>query len=874
MALETYRKKRNFAATTEPKGAAAPVADSNIFVVQKHDATRLHYDFRLALDGVLKSWAVTRGPSLDPGEKRLAVAVEDHPLEYGDFEGTIAKGEYGGGSVIVWDNGTWAPIGDAHRGLKKGHLEFELHGQKLNGRWHLVRMHGKPGEKRENWLLIKGDDEFARPADGADILEDRPESIKTGRTIDELDGESPGWSSNTGPIEKPESAEPNRAAIEGAAPGPMPGFVEPMLATLTKSPPAAERWLHEIKFDGYRLQAHIEDGKVTLWTRGGLDWTKKFGDSIQEALRNLPVRTALIDGELVAENASGISEFSLLQADLSDGRSDRFAYYAFDCLYLDGYDLREAPLIDRKELLSQLIGINSGAIRYSSHFVEDGKLVLQRACGLGLEGIVSKTSRSVYVSGRGKSWVKAKCSAKQEFVIAGYVPSSTGRKAIGSLALGVYEGADLRYVGRVGTGFSSDIAEALFTRLDAMRVRSSPFAKRLTTAEARQVRFVRPELIAEVDFRGWTGDGLLRQAAFQGLRDDKPAHQVIRETTMATNAAPESPKSSVTLTHPDRVYWPGEGVTKEGLADYYAEAWPFMKPLIVNRALALVRCPDGIGGQTFFQKHAWKGLNRNIVLVKDPSETEPLISIRDFDGLMALVQSAALEIHPWGSTAADWERPDMIVMDLDPGDDVDWPTVIAAAEEVRERLKKAGLASFVKTSGGKGLHVVSPIKPKAEWPAVKAFTKAIADSMAADSPERFVSTIPKARSPPIRPGRDRAPRSPCLSPGRSFHPRLGLTISPPATRRRASPRSPIHGRISAPPRRRSKKSERKPSRLGNDKGPRSLALQILRLAPAQGDWESRNRPEADKQRGLRRVRLAQIPVMHGRAANAANRPLR
>jgi bifunctional non-homologous end joining protein LigD len=377
--------------------------------------------------------------------------------------------------------------------------------------------------------------------------------------------------------------------------------------------------------------------------------------------------------------------------------------------------------------------------------VEDGKLVLQRACALGLEGIVSKTSRSVYVSGRGKSWVKAKCSAKQEFVIAGYVPSSTGRKAIGSLALGVYEGADLRHVGRVGTGFSSGVAEALFTRLDAMRVRSSPFAKKLTTAEARQVRFVRPELIAEVDFRGWTGDGLLRQASFQGLRDDKPAREVVRETTMATNAAPERPKSSVTLSHPDRVYWPDEGVTKEGLADYYAEAWPFMKPLIVDRALALVRCPDGIGGQTFFQKHAWKGLNRNIVLVNDPAEPEPLISIRDFDGLMALVQSAALEIHPWGSTVTDWEHPDMIVMDLDPGDDVDWPLVIAAAEEVRERLKKAGLASFVKNSGGKGLHVVSPIKPKADWPAVKAFTKAMADSMAADSPERFVSTIPKAR---------------------------------------------------------------------------------------------------------------------------------
>lgn len=758
MALETYRKKRNFAATAEPKGGS-PGADSDIFVVQKHDATRLHYDFRLALDGVLKSWAVTRGPSLNPGEKRLAVAVEDHPLEYADFEGTIAKGEYGGGAVIVWDNGTWSPIGDAHRGLKKGHLEFELHGQKLNGRWHLVRMHGKPGEKRENWLLIKGDDEFARSADEADILEERPESINTGRTIDELEGEAPGWSSKTGKIEKPDGAgaaakpsaraparqSPNESAIVDGTKAPLPGFIEPMLATLTKSPPTGDRWLHEIKFDGYRLQAHIEDGKVTLWTRGGLDWTHKFGDAVPAALRDLPVRTALIDGELVVENESGVAEFSLLQADLSDGRLDRFAYYAFDCLYLDGRDLREEALIRRKELLSRLIGTDRGAVRYSSHFVEDGKLVLQRACALGLEGIISKISQSVYVSGRGKSWMKAKCSAQQEFVIAGYVPSSTGRKAIGSLVLGVYDGAELRYVGRVGTGFSSGVAEALFAELDTMRIRSSPFARRLTTAEARQVRFVRPELIAEVDFRGWTGDGLLRQASFQGLRDDKPAHEIVRETTMATNAAPERPKSSVTLTHPDRIYWPDVGVTKEGLADYYAEAWPIMKPLIIGRALALVRCPDGIGGQTFFQKHAWKGLNRNIVLVKDPEEPEPLISIRDFDGLMALVQSASLEIHPWGSTVTDWERPDMIVMDLDPGDDVDWTAVIAAAEEVRERLKNLGLASFVKTSGGKGLHVVSPVKPKAEWPAVKAFTKAIADSMAADSPERFVSTIPKAR---------------------------------------------------------------------------------------------------------------------------------
>jgi bifunctional non-homologous end joining protein LigD len=757
MALEAYRSKRNFAATPEPRGGA-PLALSDIFVVQKHDATRLHYDFRLALDGVLKSWAVTRGPSLNPGEKRLAVAVEDHPLEYADFEGTIAKGEYGGGSVILWDRGEWTPVGDPHKGLKKGHLEFELNGQKLNGRWHLVRMHGKPREKRENWLLIKGDDEFAQAAGGADILDERPESVKTGRSLADLKGEPPGWSSKTGKIVRPEGARPAKAApgapkrappdpsaVKGARKKPMPGFVEPMLAALAKSPPAGERWLHEIKFDGYRLQARIDNGRVTLWTRSGLDWTEKFGDVVAEALRGLPARTALIDGELVVENQSDVSEFPLLQADLSDGRRDRFVFYAFDCLYLEGYDLRELALSRRKELLEQLIGAGGAVLRFSSHFAEDGGLVLQRACGLGLEGIVSKLSDSSYRSGRGKSWVKSKCSARQEFVIGGYVPSSTGQKAIGSLVLGVYDGSALRYVGRVGTGFSAAAAQALYKRLDPMRVPSSPFANRLSAAEAHQVRFVRPELTAEVDFRTWTADGILRHASFRGLREDKPAHEITREATMPINAAPERPQSSVTLTHPDRLYWPDVGVTKEGLADYYAEVWRFIAPFIVGRALALVRCPDGIGGQTFFQKHAWKGLNRNIVLVKDPAEPEPLISIRDLDGLIALAQSAVLEIHPWGSTVADWERPDMIVMDLDPGEDVPWTSVIAAAEEVRGRLKSAGLAAFVKTSGGKGVHVVAPVKPKADWAATKAFAKSLADAMASDSPELYVSTIPKAR---------------------------------------------------------------------------------------------------------------------------------
>src|SRR5271168_4689492 len=553
MALEAYRRKRNFKATAEPKGRE-PVESSNIFVVQKHDATRLHYDFRLALDGVLKSWAVTRGPSLVPGEKRLAVAVEDHPLEYSDFEGTIAEGEYGGGSVIVWDRGTWSPIGDPHRGLKKGHLEFELHGQKLMGRWHLVRMRAKPREKRENWLLIKGDDEYARSAEDPDILEERPESVKTGRSIDEVAGEAPGWSSKTGKIERTDhrdgaDAPPRTAAdpsaVEGATKAAMPGFIEPMLATLAKSPPGGDRWLHEIKFDGYRLQARIEEGRVTLWTRGGLDWTEKFSGAVPEALRDLPVRNALLDGELVVENASGVSEFSLLQADLSEGRQDRFVYYAFDCLYLDGYDLREAALVRRKELLGRLVGPRGGAVRFSTHFEEDGRLVLQRACALGLEGIVSKVGQSAYASGRGKSWVKCKCSSRQEFVIAGYVPSTTGRRAVGSLALGVYDGEALRYVGRVGTGFSSDVAEALYARLEAMRIPSSPFAARLGANEARGVRFVRPELVAEVDFRGWTADGLVRQASFQGLRDDKPANEIVRESTMPTNAASERPTSEL-----------------------------------------------------------------------------------------------------------------------------------------------------------------------------------------------------------------------------------------------------------------------------------------------------------------------------------------
>ena len=746
MALETYRKKRNFKTTSEPAGGAGPAAAGDSFVVQKHAARSLHYDFRLEMDGVLKSWAVAKGPSLVSGEKRLAIHVEDHPLEYGDFEGTIPKGEYGGGAVIVWDRGHWRPIGDAKKGYAKGHLDFELAGEKLGGRWHLVRMAGKPRDKHENWLLIKGDDEAARPG-GTDILDERPESVKTGREVEDVAGEAPGWSSKTGKIDKPTepSALPDPATLKRAKRSPLPSFVAPALATLAGKAPAGAWWLHEIKFDGYRLQVRIEAGRVKLLTRTGLDWTAKFGKEVVAAFTSLPVGTALIDGELVVENGSGASDFSALQADLSEGRSDRFVFYAFDLLYLDGYDLRAAPLAERKAALEQLLAGQNDILRFSASFDEDGALILRHACRLSLEGVISKLCHGPYRSGRGKDWVKSKCSARQEFVIAGYVLSTTSRTSIGSLVLGVYEGEKLVPVGRVGTGFTRAVAEDLYRRLERIRAGDSPFAEPLGPEAARQVRYVAPDLVAEVEFRSWTAERSLRHAAFRGLREDKPAKEVIREGNEAM--AKSKPHPSVKLTHPDRLYWPDAGVTKEGLADYYAEVWRFMAPFIVARPLSLVRCPEGISGQCFFQKHAWKGVNRTIHLVADPKDPsgDQILTIDDLDGLIGLVQAGVLEIHPWGSTMAALEQPDIITMDLDPADDVAWPDIIAAAREVRERMKALGLPSFVKTSGGKGLHVVVPLVPAADWEAVKRFTKAMADDMATDSPERYVSVVTKSK---------------------------------------------------------------------------------------------------------------------------------
>jgi bifunctional non-homologous end joining protein LigD len=741
MALTTYRKKRRFGTTPEPRGSTKKQSGGDSFVIQKHDARRLHYDLRLEMDGVLKSWAVTKGPSLVPGEKRLAVHVEDHPLEYGDFEGTIPKGEYGGGTVIVWDRGRWEPIFDAKKGYAKGHLEFELNGDKLHGRWHLVRMARKPREKKENWLLIKADDEHARTEDDPDILEERPESAKSGRLVEDVEGETPGWSSKTGRLDPPPVAVqfPKRARKAR-----FPGFIDPQLADLRANPPSDAKWIHEIKFDGYRLQVQIRAGRVTLLTRSGLDWSEKFGKSIAAAFSALPVEDAIIDGELVVEGAGNVAEFSALQNDLSDGRSDRFVFYAFDLLYLDGHDLRPASLIDRKTALRTLIAGSSDMLRYSDHFEEEGQLVLRHACRLSLEGIVSKLRDAPYRSGRVKDWAKSKCSARQEFVIGGYVPSTTSQKAIGSLAVGYYERGKLIYAGRVGTGYTAKVAADLFKRLDKISGQDNPFSRKLLPEEARNLRFVTPELVAEVEFRNWTADNIIRHASFRGLREDKTPSEVVREgKAVTTNTTAPSFK----LTHPDRIYWADVGVTKQGLADYYAEVWPRIGPFTTQRPLSLLRCPDGVGGQCFFQKHSWKGQSKDILEASDPKDKddEPIVAIDGLPGLIGLVQGGTLEIHPWGSRLNDLERPDMIIMDLDPGDDVAWTAVIAAAGEVRERFRDAGLESFVKTSGGKGLHVVASLEPRAEWDEVKSFTKAIADAMASDAPDRYVATVTKSK---------------------------------------------------------------------------------------------------------------------------------
>jgi bifunctional non-homologous end joining protein LigD len=768
--LEDYKRKRDFGRTAEPKPESEPESKPESkpksklksksksepkpghdtgwqFVVQKHDARRVHYDLRLEHRGTLKSWAVTRGPSLIVGEKRLAVRTEDHPMQYLDFEGNIPRGEYGGGAMIVWDRGRWEPAFDADKGLQKGHLEIVLHGTRLKGRWHLVRMRPRPGEKKEQWLLIKADDEFARPAGAGDITDEETTSAVSGRTTQELAAEGELRKDHAGRAKVMEArniAPPDPKQVPGARKGILPAFLEPSLPQISNTAPSGPKWVHEIKYDGYRVQARIDGENVRLLTRKALDWTSRFAP-IAAALKTLGLSSALIDGEIVVEDSAGIPSFTLLQADLSALRRDRFRYFLFDLYYCEGFDLTQAALTDRKALLQQIVegGAAGSIIRFSEHLAGDGPTMFEHACRLGLEGIVSKRGDLPYRRGRGDHWLKVKAVQRQEFIILGYIPSTAAKGLVGALLLGYFERGTLYYAGRVGTGYSSAQAKALRDALEEIAAPKPKLGNDLPEGAEKGVRWAEPRLVCEVEYRSWTADKLIRQASFKGLREDRPAEEIMLETV------PDRPKSDVgreliraRLTHPERILWPEQGVTKEGLAEFYCDISDWILPHIAGRVLSLVRHPSGVNEKGFFAKHAWHGLTGAVRRV-DVGEKEKMLAIDNFDGLLELVQAGVVEIHPWGSTVAQLEKPDRLIFDLDPAEDVPWSAVIEAALAVRGRLEELGLRSFVKTSGGKGLHVVLPVEPVTGWDEAKRFTQSIAETMAKAQPERYVATMSK-----------------------------------------------------------------------------------------------------------------------------------
>lgn len=803
--LAAYKAKRDFDKTAEPAGGGAVVPSQRLrFVIQKHAARRLHYDFRLEMDGVFKSWAVTKGPSLDPQDKRLAVEVEDHPLEYGDFEGTIPKGQYGGGTVEIWDRGYWEPEGkSAQADLARGDLKFTLEGERLRGSWVLVRMRSdRFGGKRTNWLLIKHRDEWSRAGESG--LSDDDRSVASGRSMAEIEaGDPPApksfmlgkkrafradavWNSSRAeasarPRRESSSAPPNREEDYEEKDAPPrkrkattpPNFIAPQLATLVERPPSGADWVHEIKFDGYRIQMRVENGKTVLRTRKGLDWTAKF-PAIAKAGQALP--DCIIDGEVVALDKKGAPHFALLQAALSDEATDELIYFAFDLLFVDGEDLRDHPLETRKKRLRDLLDTaklrRNPSIRYVEHFADAGETVLRSACRMSLEGIISKSLRSPYVSGRGTIWTKAKCRAGHEVVIGGW---SDTKGRFRSLLVGVYRKTRLVYVGRVGTGFGQETVARILPQLKARASKTNPFGGANAPRNEPNIHWVKPELVAEIEFAGWTGDAMVRQAAFKGLRQDKPAREVAAEDVAAANqplAEPADPAHGsrpratkphagrslgasmvmgVPISNPDKPLWPDAGddkpVTKLDLARYYETVGPWMIEHIRGRPCSIIRAPDGIDGQHFFQRHGMRGLSNLLALTKVSGDRDPYLQVDRVEGLAALAQIAALELHPWNCEPGKPERPGRLVFDLDPAPDVTFDRVVAAALELRDRLHDIGLIGFCKTTGGKGLHVVVPLAPTKSqalgWPEAKTFARAICAQMAADKPDRYLVTMAK-----------------------------------------------------------------------------------------------------------------------------------
>jgi len=822
MSLETYHEKRNFTRTKEPRGRPSR-RKGHEFVIQKHDARSLHYDFRLELGGVFLSWAVPKGPSLDPKVKRLAMQTEDHPLDYGDFEGVIPEGEYGGGTVLLWDRGTWEPEGDPDDMYRRGRLSFALHGEKLHGSFHLVRTAG--GGKRDDrrWLLFKSRDEEARPGSDAEVLEVHPNSVASGRDLESIaDDPDHVWTSHAASSKQvaaknapSENAPAKKTAARKARAGKrgtLPDFVEPELATLAPEAPPGDGWLHEIKLDGYRILARLEDGHARLLSRRGHDWTPRL-PSIASALGTLPVTSALLDGEVVVLDDRGVSDFQSLQNSMEAGRDVRCVYFAFDALFVDGNDVRALPLSERKAVLRAMFERNQNPrLRFGDHVEGDGPAFFERACALGLEGIVCKRADSKYTSGRGRSWLKVKCLQQQEFVVGGYTEPAGSRSGLGALLVGVREDGELRYAGKVGTGFTRASLVELAQRLAPLERGAPAFVN--PPKARRGVHWVEPRCVAQIAFVERTQDGLIRHASFQGLRDDKPAKEVRLESAEAVGkgtkqkagagskgrtsrsegapsrsgaaassraSSPSKPSTSsargkaekstaarvpatrrsrkaepapleldvtrLEITHPDRVLFPEPGITKRELMLYYARVARWMLPHVAQRPLMLVRCPEGEGQQCFHQKHPSRGMPKAVQTLSVPQKKGPEdnLMIRDVEGLLGLVQMGALEIHSWGSRADQLDCPDQLVFDLDPDEGLPWRHVLDAAHTLRDRLSGDGLTSFVRLTGGKGLHLVVPVEPRTRWDQAKAFCESTARAMVQAEPERYVATMTKQR---------------------------------------------------------------------------------------------------------------------------------
>ena len=749
--LKSYRAKRDFSRTPEPAQGGTRSDKALSFVIQKHDARNLHYDFRLELQGALKSWAVPKGPSLDPAVKRMGVRVEDHPISYAGFEGSIPARQYGAGDVIVWDRGLWTPQGDPAKSLKAGKLKFELHGEKLKGGWTLVRMHGRGDESHEPWLLIKEQDEHARPEKEYDVLQALPNSVLSGRPLPRDAAEKPGKAPGKATAKKA-SAHVAGDIPEGAAKAKLPELLAPQLATLVAAAPAdSQGWAYEIKYDGYRLLARIDGDSVRLMTRNGNDWTHKL-PRLAEAVAALEIPSGWVDGEIVVMNEHGLPDFGALQNAFDHASTARIVYYVFDLPYFDGLDLRRLPLSQRRELLCALVTRHpQEGIRFSDTLEASPQDLLVSARRVGLEGVIGKRVDSAYVSRRSPDWIKLKTQLRQEFVIGGYTAPKGSRAGLGALMLGVHdEDGALKYAGNVGTGFNDKVLKDLKVRLEKIHTERSPFAKLPAGVKGQ---FVKPRLLAEITFGEWTHGGHIRHSVFQGLRSDKPASRIVREKPAALKSgkkgAAVNPAKKTTpaalkslrITHADRVIDSSTGFTKQNVVEHYAQVAALMLPHLKARPTALVRAPSGIGGELFFQKHLEAGSIPGIKLLDpalDPGH-EPLLEVPSAAALLAATQLNVIEFHTWNATTRAIHKPDRMTLDLDPGEGVAWPQVQEAAQLVRAFLDELKLPSFLKTSGGKGLHLVVPLKRQYDFDTVKDFSHALVLHLAAVIPQRFAA---------------------------------------------------------------------------------------------------------------------------------------